>query len=99
MKEIWGSSLVTADFLDLVRKKALAFLHNQFTTSSSVRLCWNLEEPEGPQGPRGGPRGGWSPTWPSKAFRETHPARCHPQSPRAQALEICGGAKNAGGAL
>ena len=35
---------------DVIRKEAWSF----YRTSSGVRLCWELEEPKGPKGSRGG---------------------------------------------
>jgi len=43
------ASSSTIGGLDVIRKEAWRFCR----TSSSIRLCWELEEPKGPQGPHG----------------------------------------------
>ena len=40
--------------LDVTRKEAWSF----HRTISGVRLCWELEEPKGPKGPRPAPASG-----------------------------------------
>jgi len=45
---VQGSGFRVEDSSDVIRKKAWPF----YRTISGVRLCWELEEPKGSQGPK-----------------------------------------------
>ena len=42
-----SAAILCTGGLDVIRKDAWSF----YRTTSGVRLCWELEEPEGPKGP------------------------------------------------
>ena len=83
-----SAAILCTEGLDVIRKEAWSF----YRTISGVRLCWELEEPKGPQGPsssipashhrrRPPDRNDWHPTRPCSPSRRRFPSKSHGRLP------------------